>query len=472
MKQQQEFQIDLRREYLDHQDDVNIVKESGEGLTKEVIEMISNDKNEPEWMLNKRLQSFEVFKKLNMPGFGPSLKDLDLNKIKFFVKPDAKSNVKSWDEVPAEIKRTFEKLGIPEAEQKALAGAGAQFDSMNVYHNLKKEWEDLGVIFADMDVAVQEYPELVKKHFMTQCVSIGLHKFAALHGAVWSSGTFINVPENVKVSMPLQAYFRMNVAKGGQFEHTLIIGDKGSEVSYIEGCSSSRFIDGNNALHAGCVEIFVKESARVRYNSIENWSKNVYNLNTKRAVVDKNGIIEWINANNGSKCTLLYPCSVLRGEYARSDFLGIAYAGQGQNQDTGCKVYHLAPNTSSLIKSKSISKDGGITTYRGLLSIKKGAYNVKANVQCDALMLDPLSKSNTIPYMDIRENKVDVAHEATVGKISTEQLFYLMSRGLSKDEAIRMIVAGFFEPITKVLPIEYAVEFNRLIELELEGSVG
>ncbi|MAG47180.1 Fe-S cluster assembly protein SufB [archaeon] len=469
---EQKFQVDERREYLDHQDSVKSIKESGEGLNEDVIKLISEDKNEPEWMLQKRLQSYEIFKKLKMPGFGPSLKELNLDKIKYFVKPDANKNAKTWDDVPDEIKKTFEKLGIPEAERNALAGTGGQFDSDVVYHNLKKEWEDKGVIFVDMDVAVQEYPELVKEYFMTQNVSPSLHKFSALHGAVWSGGTFIYVPKNVKVEMPLQAYFRMNAIRGGQFEHTLIIADEGSEVSYVEGCSSPRFVEGNNALHAGCVELFVKEGARIRYSSVENWSKNTYNLNTKRAIVDKDGIVEWVNANNGSKATLLYPCSILRGENARSDFLGIAYAGESQNQDTGCKVYHLAKGTSSVIKSKSISKDGGVTTYRGLLSIKKGAVNSKSSVQCDALMLDSKSKSNTVPYMDVKESKVDVAHEATVGKISGDQLFYLQSRGIKEEDAIKLIVAGFFEPITKALPIEYAVEFNRLIELELEGSIG
>src|SRR3989344_9261793 len=290
----------------------------------------------------------EFLDKLETPNWGPDLSDLDLNKITYYVKPEARKNSKDWKDVPEDIKKVFDKLGIPEAERKTLAGAGAQFESEVVYHNIREDLAKQGVIFVDCDVALKEHEELFKKYFM-KCVPPALHKFAALHGAVWSGGTFINVPENVKVSMPLQAYFRMNAMKGGQFEHTLIIGDKGSEVSYVEGCSSPRFTEGNNALHAGCVEIFVKENARIRYNSIENWSRNTYNLNTKRAVVDKHGIIEWINANNGSKCTLLYPCSVLRGEYARSDFLGIAYAGQGQNQDTGCKVYHLAPNTSSLI---------------------------------------------------------------------------------------------------------------------------
>lgn len=440
------------------------------GLTKEVVISISKEKNEPDWMLQKRLKAFEVFQKLEMPNWGPSLKELDLNKIVYYALPDAKKNAKSWDEVPAEIKKTFERLGIPEAEQKYLAGAGAQMESQTIYHKLREDLEKQGVIFLDFDEAVKKHPEMVKEYFMTKCVPVTLHKFAALHGAVFSSGTFIYVPENVKIDMPLQAYFRMNAEKGGQFEHTLIIVDKNAEVSYIEGCSSPRYT--SEALHAGCVEIFVKENAVAKYHSVENWSKNTYNLNTKRAIVEKNGVIEWINGNCGSKVTMLYPTSVLIGENAKSDFLGIAFAGEKQDQDTGSKVYHLAPNTKSTIKSKSISKDGGITTYRGLVNIKKGAVNSKSFVQCDALILDEKSISNTVPYMEIKESKVDVGHEATVGKISQDKLFYLMSRGLSEEQALKMIVAGFIEPIVKALPMEYAVELNRLIEMEMENAVG
>ncbi len=339
-----------------------------------------------------------------------------------------------------------------------------------IYHNLRKDLEEQGIIFLDCDVALQQFPELVKKYFMTSCVSPGLHKFAALHGAVWSGGTFIYVPKGVKVTSPLQAYFRMNAEKMGQFEHTLIIVDESAEVHYIEGCSAPQYA--SSSLHAGCVEIHVHKNARARYSSIENWSRNTFNLNTKRAVVDENGVIEWINGNMGSRITMLYPTSVLRGKNAKSDYIGIAFAGKGQNQDTGTKVYHLAPNTTSTVKAKSISKDGGITTYRGLLKISKGAINSKSNVNCDALMMDNISKSNTVPYMEIKEEKVDIGHEASVGKISEEQVFYLMSRGLSKEQATQMIISGFIEPVVKQLPLEYAVELNRLIELEMEGSLG
>ncbi len=462
--------IEIDRSVYNHHDSVRYSYKSKPGLTKEIVEEISAQKKEPGWMLQKRLKAFEIFQKLPMPNWGPSLKDLDLSNITYFQKADAKKNANKWEDVPEEIKKTFERLGIPEAERKALAGAGTQYESEVVYHNLRKEWEEKGVIFSDCDVALQEHPGLVKKYFMTSCVPATLHKFAALHAAAWSGGTFIYVPPNVKVSMPLQAYFRMNAERGGQFEHTLIIADKGAGVQYIEGCSAPQYA--SNSLHAGCVEIYVMEGARVRYSSIENWSKNTYNLNTKRAIVQKNGVIEWINGNMGSKVTMLYPASVLAGENAKSDFIGIAFAGKGQNQDTGTKVYHLVPNTTSTIQSKSISKDGGITSYRGLLHIKKGAANCKSHVRCDALMVDNLSKSNTLPYMDVREKEVELGHEATVGKISGDQVFYLMSRGIKEQTARQMIVSGFIEPVVRALPLEYAVELNRLIEMEMEGSLG
>lgn len=440
------------------------------GLTKETIMQISQHKKEPDWMLQKRLQAFEIFQKLKMPDWGPSLEKLDLNQITYFAVPDAKHDSKSWDEVPQEIKTTFERLGIPEAERTALAGTGAQYESLVVYHNLKKEWEEKGVIFEDMDVAVQKYPELVKKYFMTQCIPVNLHKFVALHAAVWSGGTFLFVPKGVKVDLPLQAYFRMNERKGGQFEHTLIIIEEGAQVHYVEGCSAPQYLA--SSLHAGCVEIIVKEGARARYSSVENWSKNTFNLNTKRAIVNKNAVIEWVGGNMGSGTTMLYPCSILVGEGARADHISVALAGKGQNQDVGSKVYHNAPNTSSTIKSKSISMNGGITTYRGLLKISPNATNSKSCVNCDALMMDNISVSDTVPYIEVQNNSSDIAHEATVGKISDEQIFYLMSRGLSKDQATQMIVSGFIEPIVKELPLEYAVELNRLVELEMEGSLG
>ncbi|MBI1973059.1 Fe-S cluster assembly protein SufB [Candidatus Woesearchaeota archaeon] len=470
MTQEQEF-WNIESDYFEHKVSQKYELQTPPGLTEEVIRQISKDKNEPQWMLDFRLKCFELFKQLPMPNNwpdGPDLKDLDLTSISYYIKPGTKTE-SDWEKVPPEIKKTFERLGIPEAERRSLAGAGAQFESEVVYHNLKKQWEDLGVIFTDCDVALKEHPELFKKYFM-KCVPPTLHKFAALHGACWSGGTFIMVPKGVKVDLPLQAYFRMNVAAGGQFEHTLIIVDEGAEVSYVEGCSSPSYMTGS--LHAGCVEIFVHKGARGRYTSMENWSRNVFNLNTKRAIVEDDGLIEWINGNAGSHITMLYPCSILKGKNARSDFLGIAVASKGQYQDTGAKVYHLAPNTTSTIRSKSISKDGGITTYRGLVKIAKNATNAKVHVQCDALMLDNQSKSNTVPYMDVDNKTAEVGHEATVAKIGDEQLFYLMSRGLSEEEARKMIVLGFVEPITKALPIEYAVEFNKLIELEMENALG
>jgi Fe-S cluster assembly protein SufB len=385
------------------------------------------------------------------------------------MKPDAKKNSKSWEDVPEDIRKTYEKLGIPEAERKALMGVGAQYESEVVYHNLRKDLEEKGVVFLDMDEAVKKFPEMVKKYFMTNCVSTGLHKFTALHGAVWSGGTFIYVPKGVKVELPLQAYFRMNAQGGGQFEHTSIIADENSEIHYIEGCSAPLYSEAS--LHAGCVEIHVLKGAKVRYSSIENWSKNTFNLNTKRAIVHEDAVMEWVNGNLGSKVTMLYPCSVLIGKNAKTDYVGIAYAGNGQYQDTGCKVYHLAENTSSNIISKGISKNGGTSSYRGLVDVKKGAVGSKSHVRCDGLILDDESKVLTIPAMDVSESQVDVSHEAAVGKIQEEQLFYLMSRGLTEQEATKMIVSGFIEPVIKELPLEYAVELNNLIELEIEESV-
>ncbi len=460
---------ELDRSAFDHFNPEDLKFRSEPGLSEELVRQISADKGEPDWMLQKRLMGLRLFEKKPVPTWGPDLSDLNLDEIHFYMKPNASRNSKSWSEVPADIKKTFEKLGIPEAERKSLAGAGAQYESEIIYHRLKENLEAQGVVFLDMDEAVKQHPELVKKYFMTTCVSPALHKFAAMHCAVWSGGTFIYVPKGVKVELPLQAYFRMNARRGGQFEHTLIIADEGSEVHYIEGCSAPLYSE--NSLHAGCVEIHVLKNARVRYSSIENWSKNTYNLNTKRAIVHENGIMEWVNGNLGSKITMLYPCSVLRGENSRTDYIGIAYAGKGQEQDTGCKVYHLAPNTKCNVISKSISKDGGITSYRGLVEIKSGNKNSKASVRCDGLMMDNLSKAKTFPSMEVSENDVEVAHEAAVGKIGEDQLFYLMSRGLSEEEATKMIVAGFIEPVIKELPLEYAAELNKLIELEIENSV-
>jgi Fe-S cluster assembly protein SufB len=463
-----DFTID--RSTYDQANEERLSFKAAPGLTEELVRKISKKKDEPEWMLKKRLEGLKLFHELKMPDWGPDLSKLDLSKIIFYMEPDAKANANTWEEVPEDIRKTYEKLGIPEAERKSLGGVGAQYESQVVYHKLREDIEKQGVVFLDCDEALKEYPELMKKYFMTNCVSPKLHKFAALHAAVWSGGTFIYVPKGVKVTAPLQAYFRMNAMAGGQFEHTLIIIDEGAECQYIEGCSAPSYTQ--NSLHAGCVEIHVLKNARARYSSIENWSRNTYNLNTKRAVCHENAVIEWINGNMGSNTTMLYPASMLVGDNSKADFIGIAYAGEGQHQDTGSKIVHFGKNTSCTVTSKSISKDGGIASYRGQVSVKKGALNAKVKVDCDALMMDSTSQSNTYPYMDVHESTTDMAHEATVGKISEEQVFYLMSRGISAETATQMIVTGFIEPIVKELPLEYAVELNRLIQLEMEGSLG
>ena len=439
------------------------------GINEEVVRKISEDKKEPDWMLQKRLLGLKLFLNKEMPKWGPSLLELDLQKIIYYTSPDAKEE-KSWDDVPKEIKQTFEKLGIPEAEQKALSGVGAQYDSSVVYHNLKKEWAEKGVIFENMDVAVQKYPELVKKYFMNRCVPISDHKFASLHAAVWAGGTFIYVPEGVSVEIPLQAYFRMNQRQGGQFEHTLIVAEKNSCIHYIEGCSAPQYAE--SSLHAGCVELFVGVGATIKYSSIENWSRNTYNLNTKRAVVQENGRIEWVNGNMGSGVTMLYPCSVLIGDGSVSESLGIAFAGERQNQDTGSKVIHIGKNTKSLIKSKSISKLGGVSTYRGLVKVSRYAENVKSSVECDALILDEKSVSNTYPLIEVERCDSQITHEAKAGRIGEKELLYLACRGFGEVEAKDMIVQGFANEVVKKLPLEYAAELNKLIELEMENSVG
>ncbi len=442
---------------------------AGFGVTEELVREISRQKNEPAWMLEKRLQAFALFLKTPLPQWGPDLSGLDLDNITYFVRPDTDESA-SWEQVPEDIKRTFDRLGIPEAERTALGGAGAQYDSDVVYHNIKEEWANRGVVFENMDAAVVKHPDLVRRHFMTSCVPINDHKFAMLHAAVWSGGTFIYIPPGIKVAFPLQAYFRMNAERGGQFEHTLIIADKESEVSYIEGCSAPRYM--TNALHAGCVELFVGEGAAIRYSSIENWSLNTYNLNTKRALVEKNGTIEWVNGNMGSGTTMLYPASILAGEGARSESLGIAVAGPGQNQDTGAKVIHAAPRTSSVIRAKSISRGGGVASYRGLVRVCKRAVDTVSHVACDALILDDESQSHTYPFVKMENDLSELSHEARAGRIGDDELFYAMSRGLSEERAIQMIVGGFVEEVSKKLPLEYAVEFNRLVDLRMENAVG
>lgn len=444
--------------------------ESGKGLSRDLVKKISRKKDEPEWMRDLRLRSYDIFRDKPMPTWGVDLSELDFEEITFYREPDADRDQKDWDEVPDDIKNTFDRLGIPEAEKKSLSGVGAQYESEVVYQQMKERWQDKGVIFCNMDKAVEEHPQLVKDYFMTQVVPPGDNKFSALHGAVWSGGSFVYVPEDVEIEIPVQAYFRMNAESGGQFEHTLIIAEEGSEVHYIEGCSAPQYT--SNALHAGCVEVIVKDNARVRYSTVQNWSKNTYNLNTKRAFVEQDGTMEWISGTMGSYKTMLYPCSVLRGKGAKCDHIAIAFAGEGQHLDNGAKAIHAAPHTSSKIEMKSISKGGGWAAYRGLLRINKGAKGAKSTVDCDALMLDKESKSDTIPVIEILENDVDVGHEAAVGRISEEQVYYLMSRGLEEDEAYGLIVNGFIEPVVEHLPLEYAVELNRLMELEMEDSIG
>ncbi len=458
----------LSREVFDSANPAPYVEGQSRGLSEELVRRISADKNEPEWMLEHRLQSLAIFREKPLPTWGADLSKLDLDDILYYAKAGAGES-DDWGEVPEEIRRVYDRLGIPQAERKVLAGVGAQYESEVVYHKLKKEWESLGVIFLDMDRAVREHPETVREYFM-KCVPASDHKFAALHGAVWSGGTFLHVPKGVSVREPLQAYFRMNARNMGQFEHTLIVVEEGASVHYIEGCSAPKY--GTQALHAGLVEIFVKPHATCRYSSVENWSRDTYNLNTKRAIVERGASMEWVGGNLGSGATMLYPASLLVGEGARCDHLAIAFANNGQWQDTGAKVFHLAPNTSSSVISKSISAGGGTAVYRGQLHVAPHAHGSTAAVECDALLLDEISRTDTIPDIRVQTNDVTIAHEATVGKLSEDDLFYLMSRGIPAERARAIIVNGFLEPIVRELPLEYAVEMNRLIELEMEGSVG
>jgi len=438
------------------------------GLTEDLIRQISSDKNEPEWMLEHRLESFRKYQKMPMPTWGPSLEGLDLENIIYYARHGAEET-DNWEEVPEDIRKVYDRLGIPEAERRMLAGVGAQYESEMIYHKLKDKWEEQGVIFLDMDDAVQEYPKLVREYFM-KCVPNSDHKFSALHGAAWSGGTFLYVPAGVHIEEPLQAYFRMNAKNMGQFEHTLVVVEEGAQVHYIEGCSAPKW--GSQGLHVGLVEIFVKPGATMRYSSVENWSRDTFNLNTKRAIIERDGTMEWVGGNMGSGTTMLYPCSVLAGEGARCDHLAIAFANEGQWQDTGAKVMHLAPHTSSSVVSKSISKGGGYSVYRGMTKVAPEAHDCTIAVECDALLLDEKSRTDTVPDIQIRNNDITFAHEATVGKLSEEDIFYLTSRGIAEEEAKAMIVNGFIEPIVRSLPLEYAIEMNRLIELEMEGSVG
>ncbi|MTT30683.1 Fe-S cluster assembly protein SufB [Terrilactibacillus sp. BCM23-1] len=438
------------------------------GLTKEIVEDISKRKNEPEWMLEYRLKSLEQFYKRPMPQWGGNLNELKFDDITYYVKP-SEGQGKTWDEVPEEIKRTFDKLGIPEAEQKYLAGVSAQYESEVVYHSMKKDLEEMGIVFKDTDSALRENEELFKEYFGT-VIPYSDNKFAALNSAVWSGGSFIYVPKGVKCETPLQAYFRINSENMGQFERTLIVVDEGASVHYVEGCTAPVYT--TNSLHSAVVEIIIKKDAYCRYTTIQNWANNVYNLVTKRAVAYENATMEWIDGNIGSKLTMKYPAVILKGEGARGNTLSIAIAGKGQHQDAGAKMIHLAPNTSSTIVSKSISKHGGKVTYRGIVHFGKKATNSRSNIECDTLILDNQSTSDTIPFNEILNPYVSLEHEAKVSKVSEEQLFYLMSRGVTEQEATEMIVMGFIEPFTKELPMEYAVEMNRLIKFEMEGSIG
>ena len=441
------------------------------GLTEEVIRGMSKMKGEPEWMLEYRLDAFQQFQRLSNPSWAGSpelLASIDFNEIHYYVRATDKDSSK-WEDVPQYIKDTFDKLGIPEAERQFLAGAGAQYDSEVVYHNIREDLEKLGVIFLGMDQGLREYEDIVREYFGT-IVPSGDNRFAALNSAVWSGGSFIYVPKGVKVDVPLQAYFRINTENMGQFERTLIIADEGSQVHYVEGCTAP--IYSTDALHSAVVEIVVKKGARVRYSTIQNWSNNVFNLVTKRAYAYEDAIMEWVDGNIGSKLTMKYPSIYLMGERAHGEILSLAFAGDGQHQDAGGKVVHVAPNTTSAIVSKSVSRGAGRTSYRGLLKVYEGAENSSSTVRCDALLLDTLSRSDTYPTMEVDEERVNIGHEASVSKLGEDQLFYLMSRGIKEEDAAKMVVNGFVEPIVKELPMEYAIELNRLIELQMEGSVG
>jgi Fe-S cluster assembly protein SufB len=461
-------QIDIGEYQYGFRDEEDYVFKSERGLSRKVVEDLSKMKGEPQWMLDFRLKSLDHYEKRPMPNWGADLSGIKFEDIFYYIRP-SEGVGRTWDEVPEYIKNTFEKLGIPEAERKFLAGVGAQYESEVIYHSLREDLEKLGVVFLDMDSAVREHPDLVKKYFGT-IIPYNDNKFAALNSAVWSGGSFIYVPPGVKVEVPLQAYFRINAENMGQFERTLIIVDKDAYVHYVEGCTAPTY--STASLHSAVVEIVVLEGGRCRYTTIQNWSKNVYNLVTKRAAAYKNATMEWVDGNLGSKVTMKYPAVWLMEEGARGEILSVAFASDDQHQDAGGKVVHVAPNTSSQIISKSISKGTGRSSYRGLVKVYKGAENVRSNVVCDALLLDETSKTDTYPYIEVEEERASIGHEATVSKVAEEQIFYLMSRGLTQDEAMSMIVNGFIEPIAKELPLEYAVELNRLIQLEMEGSVG
>lgn len=460
---------DIERALYDIKDVDRSAYKSRSGLTEDIICDISKRKNDPDWMLEFRLKALETYEKTPLPTWGPDISELNMDDIVTYVQPNAKMTG-NWKEVPEDIKNTFDRLGIPEAEQKqSLAGVGAQYDSEVVYHSIQDDLVKQGVIYTDMETALWEQGDVVREYFM-KLVPPKDHKFAALHGAVWSGGSFVYVPEGVHVEIPLQSYFRLNAVGAGQFEHTLIIVEKGGSLHFIEGCSAPKYNVTN--LHAGCVELFVKEGARLRYSTIENWSRNMMNLNTKRALVEKDGLIEWVSGSFGSHISCLYPCSILHGENARCEFTGVTFASKGQNLDTGASVIHVAPHTSANINTRTISKAGGKATYRSAVKVTKNAPFAKCSVNCESLMLDSDSRSDTLPVMDIEGDEADIGHEAKIGRISDEAIFYLTSRGIEEEEARAMIVRGFVEPIAKELPLEYAVEMNNLVNLELEGTMG
>ena len=460
---------DVDRSVYDIKDVEHDAYRMEEGLTPAIVDKLSKEKNDPVWMQQFRLQALQIYHELPVPDWGPSIEGLDMEHIATYVRPNTKMQ-NNWENVPQDIKDTFERLGIPQAERKSLAGVGAQYDSELVYHNVKDSVAAEGVVYTDMESALHgEYADMVKKYFM-KLVTPRDHKFAALHGAVWSGGSFVYVPKGVHLSIPLQSYFRLNAKGAGQFEHTLIIVDEGASLHFIEGCSAPKYNVAN--LHAGCVELYVKKGAKLRYSTIENWSKNMYNLNTKRALVEEGGAIEWVSGSFGSHVGCLYPMSVLKGDNARMEFTGVTFAGAGQNLDTGAKVVHIGKNTSSYMNTRSISKSGGISTFRSSVVVEKGAKGAKSAVSCQSLMLDSVSRSDTIPAMDIRTRDAAIGHEAKIGAISNEAVFYLMSRGMSEEDARALIVSGFADNVSKELPLEYAVEMNNLIRLEMKGSIG
>jgi Fe-S cluster assembly protein SufB len=467
MKQKINFSS-LENSYLDQANSQDYAKNFKKGLSEEIVRSISQDKDEPQWVLDIRLKALQKFHELDMPSWAPNTENLDLSKIRYFSKATDKTHAKTWDDVDPEIKATFEKLKIPEAEQAILAGVGAQYESENIYHKLKDEYSDMGIIFEDLDIAIKKHPDLVKK-YLTKCVPINDHKYSALHYAVFSGGTFLYIPKNVEIDLPLQSYFRMNSENQGQFEHTLLVIEKGAKGHYIEGCSAPKF--GSESLHAGCVEIFVTEEADFRYSSVENWSKDTFNLNTKRAIVQKNAQMEWVSGNLGSGLTMLYPCTMLIGDNSRANHLGIAFANTEQNQDTGTKVIISGQNCRANILAKSLSKGGGINTYRGIVDIKKTANKTVVSVNCDGLIMDDKSVADTIPKIKNTNSSSQVVHEASVGKISDEVLLYFESRGINEETALGMIVNGFLDEVVKTLPLEFAGELNRLIELEIEGGI-